>query len=74
MLAAQSRKLRSFALVFRSCQVSTTVSQRGFFKLHKLVKNPAVQAFQSRAFASLPDYIKLEMPNLSPTMEKVSHL
>ena len=24
-----------------------------------------------RKFASLPDYIKLEMPNLSPTMEKV---
>jgi len=23
-----------------------------------------------RTFASLPDHIKLEMPNLSPTMEK----
>ena len=27
-----------------------------------------------RGFASLPDHIKLEMPNLSPTMEKVSNL
>jgi len=27
-----------------------------------------------RSFASLPDYVKLEMPNLSPTMEKVSTL
>ena len=26
----------------------------------------------SRNFSSLPDHIKLEMPNLSPTMEKVS--
>ena len=25
-----------------------------------------------RTFAALPDHIKLEMPNLSPTMEKVS--
>ena len=25
-----------------------------------------------RSFSSLPDHIKLEMPNLSPTMEKVS--
>ena len=25
-----------------------------------------------RAFSSLPEHIKLEMPNLSPTMEKVS--
>ena len=25
-----------------------------------------------RQFSSLPDHIKLEMPNLSPTMEKVS--
>ena len=27
---------------------------------------------QYRAFSSLPEHIKLEMPNLSPTMEKVS--
>ena len=27
-----------------------------------------------RSFAALPDHIKLEMPNLSPTMEKVSTL
>lgn len=27
---------------------------------------------QMRQFSSLPDHIKLEMPNLSPTMEKVS--
>ena len=33
----------------------------------------ALAAQQSRGFsASLPDHIKLEMPNLSPTMEKVS--
>ena len=24
----------------------------------------------ARAFSSLPDHIKIEMPNLSPTMEK----
>ena len=29
---------------------------------------------QVRLFSSLPSHIKLEMPNLSPTMEKVSHL
>lgn len=27
---------------------------------------------QARGFASYPDHLKLEMPNLSPTMEKVS--
>lgn len=27
-----------------------------------------------RYFSSLPDHVKLEMPNLSPTMEKVSYL
>lgn len=27
----------------------------------------------SRSFASYPDHLKLEMPNLSPTMEKVSY-
>ena len=27
-----------------------------------------------RSFSSLPDHIKLEMPNLSPTMEKVSFI
>ena len=27
---------------------------------------------QVRAFSSYPDHMKLEMPNLSPTMEKVS--
>ena len=33
----------------------------------------ALGAQQTRGFsASLPDHIKLEMPNLSPTMEKVS--
>lgn len=29
-------------------------------------------SFGMRSFSSLPDHIKLEMPNLSPTMEKVS--
>ena len=29
-------------------------------------------AIQGRLFASVPEHIKLEMPNLSPTMEKVS--
>ena len=28
--------------------------------------------YQMRMFSSYPDHIKLEMPNLSPTMEKVS--
>jgi hypothetical protein len=33
----------------------------------------AIGAQQTRSFASgLPDHVKLEMPNLSPTMEKVS--
>jgi hypothetical protein len=27
-----------------------------------------------RMFSSYPDHIKMEMPNLSPTMEKVSQL
>jgi hypothetical protein len=46
-----------------------------------MLNRQRVQAFgmlgnsiQMRNFASLPDHIKLEMPNLSPTMEKVSYI
>jgi hypothetical protein len=48
-------------------------SQKGFFVAHSKMQESSV-AFsiqQSRRFFSLPAYEKLEMPNLSPTMEKV---
>ena len=35
---------------------------------------PAAQPAAAASAASYPDHIALEMPNLSPTMEKVSHL
>ena len=35
---------------------------------------PAQQAAPAKAAASYPDHIALEMPNLSPTMEKVSFI
>lgn len=41
--------------------------------MKKLAFKPMVMSqFPLRNFASLPDHIMLEMPNLSPTMEKVS--
>jgi hypothetical protein len=51
-----------------------TLTQRmTLMTLNKPVQYRQIVSIGSmRSFASLPDYIKLEMPNLSPTMEKVS--
>lgn len=38
----------------------------------RVQNNKGFVKFEIRQFASLPDHITLEMPNLSPTMEKVS--
>ena len=48
------------------------------FKMNKLpfyqhAMNPAANGFVQKRQFSLPSHIKLEMPNLSPTMEKVSY-
>ena len=44
----------------------TCVPKIGYNNLMKF------NSYGLRSFSSLPDHIKLEMPNLSPTMEKVS--
>jgi hypothetical protein len=45
----------------------TAQAQKSHFKMAKMVTGQ----YPMRYF-SLPDHVKLEMPNLSPTMEKVS--
>lgn len=45
------------------------------FRSTNMIARPAVQVMgnmQQRSFGSLPEHIVMEMPNLSPTMEKVS--
>ena len=42
----------------------------GFFKRQTVSMSKNVIAPTQRGFSTLPDHIKLEMPNLSPTMEK----
>jgi len=44
-------------------QPQVSVQQKG---------NVITMKIPMRGFSSLPDFMKLEMPNLSPTMEKVS--
>jgi hypothetical protein len=44
--------------------------QRAYFVAHKQQQMKFMLDFQRRQF-SLPPHVKLEMPNLSPTMEKV---
>ena len=70
IIAALTRKaapaLKSSLLQRASMGTKLTMQSRGLFNLN----GPTA----IRQFSSLPDHIKLEMPNLSPTMEKVSNL
>ena len=59
------------------CSIGVNRIQYGFaqqIQMNKLghCNNLFSKSMPMRAFSSLPDHIKLEMPNLSPTMEKVS--
>jgi hypothetical protein len=49
-------------------------SVQGTFQTTQLIreKTSGLVAVPARMFSSYPDHLKLEMPNLSPTMEKVS--
>jgi hypothetical protein len=48
-------------------------SRMGFLSKHTLVRKNIIGSTTVRCFAAkYPEHIALEMPNLSPTMEKVS--
>ena len=74
MFTTKSKKLMSSAykLTLRSgltvCPKMTLFVAQNRTALQRTV---AIGSQQVRTFASLPDHIKLDMPNLSPTMEKV---
>ena len=63
-LTSRTLSLKSFLLQRTSMGTILTMQSRPLFNLDG--QRPI------RQFSSLPDHIKLEMPNLSPTMEKVS--
>ena len=62
------------ALVMSTAQAPLMASQMpamGFLTANKRDMRHVMGTTQRRAF-SLPDHLVMEMPNLSPTMEKVS--
>lgn len=73
--AAYNNQLTKNTLL-RASQQATAVNntQRSFFNLNRVqgVQKSArfVTVTAKRSFSNLPDHLKLEMPNLSPTMEK----
>jgi len=55
----------------QAMQISQKLSSQASFASPKSLQSAGlVQNMPSRSFSSLPDHIALEMPNLSPTMEK----
>ena len=58
MLAAQNMQTMSYMTTTKQAQFKQPMFNSNMFAL--------------RYFSGLPDHTKLEMPNLSPTMEKVS--
>jgi hypothetical protein len=65
-------------LKFISRQTAIKLGQKNMFQsafkmgqLHSKNLMAGVTIIPSRTFASLPSHMKLDMPNLSPTMEKV---
>ena len=61
------------ATAVNSHATMTNFSKMGFLSAKKVSTRSVMGSFEKRAF-SLPEHIVMEMPNLSPTMEKVSEL
>ena len=49
----------------------STQPAMGFFSVNKSQESSSLFLHSKRMFSNYPDHSKLEMPNLSPTMEKV---
>ena len=69
----QSRQSLTLASLASAQAVTPLLNTSNFaFRTSLLTKKPIMGAVPMRAFSgSLPEHIVLEMPNLSPTMEKV---
>ncbi len=63
-----ARALSSSLSLLSKQNAPLTTSSMGFFSLNKSVEPRMMNA---RFFSNLPAHTKIEMPNLSPTMEKV---
>jgi len=64
----------AFRFTLRSTATNIVQASRMTMMTRQLLNKYSVMGqFQARSFAAggLPDHVKLEMPNLSPTMEKV---
>ena len=57
----------------RAASYMSTSFQMNKLPFYQHAMNPAANGFVQKRQFSLPSHIKLEMPNLSPTMEKVSY-
>lgn len=75
MLANRSKQLLQAQFKRMTARAATTnlVAKMQLMTVsRKVVRSAVMPAAQHRMFSgSLPDHIELEMPNLSPTMEKV---
>ena len=58
----------------RQMSCLSKLSQRSFFVLNKSrIQGNQIMSMSVRSFATYPPHVKLGLPNLSPTMEKVHH-
>jgi hypothetical protein len=68
--ATQSKLFHSLASASKNAQILLVQSERSFFIVNKSKNYNKIVNVTARHFA-LPSHMKLGLPNLSPTMEKV---
>ena len=65
-------KRQTIAAAQRIALIPSNVQGASFFVLNNNFREVrALNSYVTRSFSSFPPHTKLEMPNLSPTMEKV---